>query len=64
MATESEEASATPGLPTAPKGLTATAGNGEVTLSWTAPAYAGTPTLTRYEYRYTSVSDRRGAGMA
>jgi len=42
----SGEASATPetvSLPGAPTGLTATAGNSEVTLSWTAPAAAGAP---------------------
>ena len=47
----------TPGVPTAPRNLTADSGTPEeITLSWAAPTYAGTPTLTRYEYRYTSVA--------
>ena len=36
-------------VPAAPAGLTATAGDGEVTLSWTDP---GNDTITRHEYRY------------
>ena len=50
-----------PGVPTAPMDLTADSGTAEkITLSWTAPAYAGTPALIRYEYRYTSVTDADG----
>ena len=37
----------TPGAPT---GLTATAGDGEVTLSWTAPTNTGAAATTGYEY--------------
>ena len=37
----------TPGAPT---GLTATAGDGEVTLSWTAPTNTGAAAITDYEY--------------
>ena len=33
----------TPGVPTAPRDLTATPVKGGVTLNWTAPTYAGTP---------------------
>ena len=54
-----------PGVPTAPRDLTADSKTEEITLSWTAPAYAGTPALTRYEYRYTSVAGPDGdAGLA
>ena len=55
--TASNEVAVTPGVPTAPRDLTADSGTPEeITLSWTAPAYTGTPTLTKYEYRYTSVA--------
>ena len=53
----------TPGVPTAPRDLTAVSNPEEIVLSWTAPAYTGTPALTKYEYRYTSVDDRRRAGL-
>ena len=39
-------------VPGAPMGLTATAGNGSITLSWNAAADGGSGIL-RYEYRYT-----------
>ena len=45
----------TPALPAAPTGLTATAGNGSVTLAWDDPSNAS---ITRYEYRV------RWAGVA
>ena len=44
--TESSSVTATPGIP-APTGLRATAGDGQVTLSWTAPSVS---TITDYEY--------------
>jgi len=49
----SAEASATPVAPTtapgSPSGLTATAGNAQVSLSWTAPASDGGSPLARYQ---------------
>jgi predicted phage tail protein len=49
----SAEASATPVSPTtapgSPSGLTATAGNAEVSLSWTAPASDGGAQITSYD---------------
>ena len=47
----SNEASATPqfGVPSAPTGLTATPGNDQVTLSWTAPANGGGCGFYAYE---------------
>jgi fibronectin type 3 domain-containing protein len=49
----SAEASAAPVAPTtapgAPSGLTATAGNGQVSLSWTAPASDGGAQITSYD---------------
>ena len=52
----------TPGAPT---GLTATAGDGEVTLSWTAPTNTGAAAITGYEYEVDGVpapGRRRGRG--
>ena len=43
-------------LPEAPANLAATAGNGEVTLTWTAPGPARPP-VTGYEYRYKTTAD-------
>lgn len=44
-------------VPTAPTGLTATAGDGYVRLSWTAPASAGSTPVTNYTlYRGTSAA--------
>ena len=40
-------------VPGAPTGLTATAGNGSIALSWNAPSDGGSSIL-RYEYRYAS----------
>jgi hypothetical protein len=43
-----------PGAPGAPTGLIATAGNGQVTLSWTAPAPDGPPSARYDVYEGTS----------
>jgi len=54
---QSAEANATPkaAAPTAPLGLTASAGNGSVSLSWSAPASNGGSVITGYNvYRATS----------
>ena len=49
------QAVATPlGVPGAPEPLTATAGDGEVLLGWTAPAADGGTPVTGYEYRYAA----------
>ena len=43
----------TPGYPpSAPTDLSASRGDGEVSLSWTAPTSNGTSAITHYEYRY------------
>ena len=73
---ESAEASATPasagasasqtsgtGAPGAPTGLTATAGNAEVSLSWTAPASDGGSPLARYNV-YVGTGSGFSAGTA
>jgi hypothetical protein len=39
---------AQPSVPSAPTGVTATAGNGSATVSWTAPTNTGGSTLTKY----------------
>gem|GEM_PF-4315226 len=41
--------SATPGLPTAPQNITATSGNGQITLNWNAPANDNGSPIIRYE---------------
>ncbi|HEY3421139.1 MAG TPA: fibronectin type III domain-containing protein [Methanomassiliicoccales archaeon] len=47
-------------VPNAPTGLTATAGNGDVTLNWTAPKFNGGSSITDYKvYRSTT----SGEGM-
>ena len=49
------KAVATPlGVPSAPQRLTATPGDGEVLLEWTAPADDGGSPVTGYEYRYAA----------
>ena len=47
------------GTPGAPGGLTATAGNQQVTLRWRAPASDGGSAIARYEYR----SQESGSGF-
>ena len=41
-------------VPDAPENLTATAGDGEVTLAWEAPGSDGGAEITSYEYRYSA----------
>ena len=55
---ESNTASATlaESVPGAPTGLTATGGDGSVTLNWGAPADGGSQIL-RYEYRYAAAGE-------
>ena len=43
--------------PSAPRSLGADPGDGQVRLSWTAPASNGGATITRYEYRHAGGSD-------
>ena len=46
---------ATPlGMPSVPESLTATRGDGEVVLEWSAPADDGGSPVTGYEYRYAA----------
>ena len=40
------------GVPSAPTGLTASAGDGRATLRWSAPSRDGGSAITRYEYRF------------
>ena len=40
------------GTPSAPRGLTVTVGNQQVTLSWSAPASDGGSAIARYQVRY------------
>ena len=52
---------ATDSVPGAPMGLTATAGNGSITLGWNAAADGGS-SIVRYEYRYTVAAGNRSYG--
>jgi fibronectin type 3 domain-containing protein len=66
---QSGEAPATPQpaatAPTAPQSLTATAGNGTVQLSWSAPASTGGAAVTGYNvYRGTSPGGESGTPVA
>ena len=45
----------------APRSLTATAGNGQVTLGWTPPQSGG-GSITRYEYRQETTANAGGTG--
>ena len=45
----------------APRNLTATAGNGQVTLGWTPPQSGGA-SITRYEYRQETTANAGGTG--
>ena len=44
-------------LPDAPTGLAATPGNGQVSLSWTAPADTGTSDIDGYTVEYSTAAD-------
>ena len=58
VSSESDTVYATPGgTPSAPTSFTATAGDGEVTLSWYDPSYTNGSTVTGFEYGY-----REGSG--
>ena len=52
------------GEPGAPTGLTAQAGDEEVTLSWRAPANNGGEPITGYEYKQTEMSGAAGTWTA
>ena len=53
---------ATPsGPPTAPQGLSAAPGDGEVALTWSAPANGGGSDLVRYEVRHAAHARELGA---
>ena len=41
-------------VPLAPESLTATAGDAQVVLAWSAPAHEGGAPIDRYEYRYAA----------
>jgi hypothetical protein len=64
---QSGEANATPqaAAPTAPLGLTASAGNASVSLSWSVPASNGGSSITGYNvYRGTSAGGEAGTPVA
>ena len=50
--------------PTPPRTLTAAAGNGQVTLSWSAPEYQGSGAITSYEVFHPVSKTWVSAGMA
>ncbi len=45
------------GAPSAPRNVSAVAGNGQVTVSWTPPANTGGHAITEYVVRYTAGTD-------
>ena len=49
--------------PDAPQGLTAAPGNGQVTLSWSAPSHDGGSAITRYEVSGDGGSTWKDAGL-
>ena len=55
-ATQAVQAAAANTAPGVPRTLTATAGDGQVVLRWTAPASDGGETITRYDYRSKATS--------
>ena len=58
----SASAAATPRAgPSAPREVTAEAGDGEVALSWKAPAYRGASAIVGYEVRWRPAGGRFGA---
>ena len=62
---EAEEARATPALtPSAPRDLTATPGDGRVTLAWEAPGSDGGLAIERYEYRVDRSGDWTSVALA
>ena len=46
--------------PGAPRNLTPTSGDRQVTLSWEAPSHTGTSAIIRYEYQYRTASGTFG----
>ena len=53
---QSPKTSAVVGPPWAPRTFTATAGDGQVALSWEAPLKIGGSAITSYQYRYKKTS--------
>ncbi len=54
----------TPSAPSAPTGLSATAGNGTVSLSWAAPSSNGGPTVNGYNVYVSTTAGPRGTNVA
>ena len=46
-----------PSVPGAPTGVTATAGNGSASVSWTAPSNTGGSALTKYTVTYATAGN-------